>query len=252
MKAVMLVGGYGTRLRDITGPDIPKPMVPVPFNEEKYPLLETVIGNLYKQGIRDYVFCTGYKAEKIEEHFGDGSEFGINIKYQGGGETLAPGAILKQAGRFIDDENFLLVCGDVYQAVPIDSFLDSFYSNPGLLGQMAVYRNVDELSSTVPNVAISKRGVVTDYSKEGAKGEITGVETGFLAFKTSVLDIIPEGNAATILGDLYPSLIKEGRFGGFVTDERFFDVGTPERYRLFCDYVKQENIMPLSLMGARG
>ena len=106
MKAVILAGGLGTRLRPLTDKK-PKPMLPL----GKKPLLEHLIKWIRKNGVKDIVLCVSYLHEIIEKHFGDGSKFGVNIEYAVSKKPLATAGQLKTAQKFIDD-TFVCVYGD--------------------------------------------------------------------------------------------------------------------------------------------
>jgi len=106
MKAVILAGGLGTRLRPLTNKK-PKPMLPL----GKKPLLEHLIKWIRKNGVKEIVLCVSYLHETIEKHFGDGSKFGMNIEYAVSKKPLATAGQLKTAQKFIDD-TFVCVYGD--------------------------------------------------------------------------------------------------------------------------------------------
>ena len=106
MKAVILAGGLGTRLRPLTNKK-PKPMLPL----GNKPLLEHLIKWIRKNGVKDIVLCVSYLHETIEKHFGDGSKFGMNIEYAVSKKPLATAGQLKTAQKFIDD-TFVCVYGD--------------------------------------------------------------------------------------------------------------------------------------------
>ena len=96
MKAVVLAGGKGTRLRPLTF-SIPKPLLPI---AEK-PILEIILKNLKKFGITDILISIGFKGEKIKEYFGDGKRFGVNITYIEEDEPLGTAGPLKLAKKFL-------------------------------------------------------------------------------------------------------------------------------------------------------
>src|SRR5271156_3444886 len=99
MKAVLLVGGLGTRLRSAV-PSSPKALASVGGR----PFLELLLRQLGTQGIRQLVMCTGFLAEQIEEVFGDGSDFGVSIQYSNEPVPLGTGGALKFAQRYVQHE----------------------------------------------------------------------------------------------------------------------------------------------------
>ena len=106
MKAVIIAGGLGVRLRPLTNKK-PKPMLPL----DKQQLMEHLIKWIKKNGIRDIVLCVSYLHETIEKYFEDGSKFGVKIEYAVSKKPLATAGQLKTAQKFIDD-TFVCVYGD--------------------------------------------------------------------------------------------------------------------------------------------
>ncbi len=106
MKAIILAGGLGTRLRPLTD-ETPKPLLPV----KGLPIIEHAILNFKKHGITDIVLSIGYRADKIMEYFGDGSKWGVNISYCIEDQPLGTGGALKKASENIN-ETFVAINGD--------------------------------------------------------------------------------------------------------------------------------------------
>ena len=92
MLAVVLVGGLGTRLREVVG-EIQKPMVEI----EGKAFLEYLVRFLIGQGVKRFVFCVGYKAEMVEQYFGDGSDYGVEMHYSYETQPLVTAGALKNA-----------------------------------------------------------------------------------------------------------------------------------------------------------
>ena len=108
MKAVILAAGKGTRMGSLTD-ELPKPMLPV----EGRPILEHIISGIAAQGVREFCLITGWKAEVIEQHFGDGSTLGISITYARQEVQDGTGKAPELAKRFVGDDPFLLTYGDI-------------------------------------------------------------------------------------------------------------------------------------------
>ena len=106
VKAVILAGGLGTRLRPLTL-KTPKPMLPL----GKKPILEHLIEWSKKNGVKSIVLCVSYRKEKIQDYFKDGKKFGVNIEYAVSKKPLATAGQLKTAEKFIDD-TFVCLYGD--------------------------------------------------------------------------------------------------------------------------------------------
>jgi NDP-sugar pyrophosphorylase family protein len=224
MQAVILAGGLGTRLGDLTRA-VPKPMMMVAGR----PYLEHQLRELGRQGITDIVLLTGYLGEQIEEHFGHGRTLGLNLKYSREATPMGTGGAVRDAAKWLAD-SFLLTYGDSY--LPID------YREPmrrlqqlGTLGLAVVYDNRED-TTVRNNVAIDSDGFISRYAK-GAEGpELRYVEAGVLAFRRDVIGLLPSQGMASLEADLYPQLVARREFAGFVTTQRFYDIGTPERLAL--------------------
>src|SRR5262245_56202266 len=109
MKAVILAGGFGKRLKPLTE-QMPKPMIKV----LNVPIIEWQVRWLRTAGVEDFVLCVGYMKEKILDHMGDGRKFRSNIEYSVEDKPLETGGALKNAKDFLaDEDSFLMLNGDV-------------------------------------------------------------------------------------------------------------------------------------------
>ncbi|MFA6461654.1 MAG: nucleotidyltransferase family protein [Candidatus Woesearchaeota archaeon] len=100
--AIILAGGMGTRLRPLTN-QIPKPLIPIGDK----PLLQHIIDNFRKYEINNIILCVGYKAEQIEEYFGNGESFGVKISYSRESLPLGTGGAIKQAAKNLNGPLFM-------------------------------------------------------------------------------------------------------------------------------------------------
>ncbi len=114
MKAIILAGGKGTRLKPITD-YIPKPMVPI----NNIPIIELQIRYLKKFGVRDFIICTGYKTEQIENFLKAKNNLGVKIRYSIEKTPLGTGGAIKKAAKFIKEKSFLVMNGDVITNIDI-------------------------------------------------------------------------------------------------------------------------------------
>lgn len=222
VQAVILAGGLGTRLRPITY-DIPKPMVPI----NGRPFLEYQIELLLNQGIKDIVLCVGYLREKIIEHFKDGADFGVNIQYSIEKEPIGTGGALRNAGGFIEDWFFLLNS---------DTYLNFDYMKAAEVlldtdrtGLIVVYSNRDKIAAN--NISL-KNNIVLNYDKNTENPEMNGVDAGVSVYRKNVLKYIPPKHPVSFETEVVPLLIAEGQLLGWLIDERFYDIGTPEMIKI--------------------
>lgn len=223
MQAVILAGGLGTRLGDITK-SIPKPMVPVAGK----PYLERQLDELRRQGVTNIVLLTGYLGEQIEDHFGDGSRFALTIRYSRESTPQGTGGALRDAGSLLAAE-FLLIYGDSYLPIDYPAIVQHLAVDRNAVGVAVVYDNRE--STTVPNnIALDAAGYVVRYAKDVPQTpDLAYVEAGVLAFRRGILDVLPGMGAVSLEKDAFPGLIATRRLLGFPTRQRFYDIGTPER-----------------------
>jgi D-glycero-D-manno-heptose 1,7-bisphosphate phosphatase len=205
----VLCGGFGTRLGDLTR-DVPKPMIEVGGR----PYLERVLQSFAERGLRDFVLLTGYKHEVIEQHFGDGSRFGMNVTYSRETEPLGTGGALREA-RALLRERFILTFGDVLRRFDYDRFVQQHQGNC-----LAVYPRV-----TIGNSEIDG-GHVVRFDKKAP--ELPYIDAGFSVMQTATLDLLPREGACSFEEIVYATLAKNGGLEGEVVDLNFFDIGVPE------------------------
>src|ERR1700690_3862179 len=119
IKAVMLVGGLGTRLRSVV-PSAPKVLASI--GEKSF--LELLVRQLHSRGIRKLVMCTGYLADQIERKFGDGRMWDVSIEYSKEDMPRGPGGALKLAQRYLQDvPEFLVLNGDSFLEVDFQGLM---------------------------------------------------------------------------------------------------------------------------------
>jgi NDP-sugar pyrophosphorylase family protein len=221
MQAVILSGGLGTRLWPLTK-DVPKPMVPV----AGVPYLEHQLRRLEEQSIRDIVLLTGYLGEQIEEYFGDGSRLKLSIRYSRELTPLGTGGALREARALLAD-TFLIIYGDSYLPIDYAAVLRQL-ENSSAQGLLVVYDNRQEDTSVKNNVNLDADGYVVEYKKDSAE-PMSYVEAGVLAFRKPAVDLIASQGMVSLEKEVFPKLIAARSLIGHVTQQRFYDIGTPER-----------------------
>jgi NDP-sugar pyrophosphorylase family protein len=217
MQAVILAGGLGKRMRPLTE-SVPKPMIEVrgkPFLQHQFELLGSF-------GIRRVVLLVAYLGEQIEKHFGDGSELGLHLSYSYEPEPLGTGGALKNAAALLDGE-FLLLNGDTYLAINYAGLGDAFRASRAM-AMIVAYENSD--ARVASNLALSADASVVAYRKHDPRG-LTHVDAGVIALRRAVLDEIPAGSKCSLEEEIFPKLIKRGQMKAWVTNEPFYDMGSP-------------------------
>lgn len=221
-QAVILAGGYGTRLKPFTDTN-PKPMYPF----EGKPFLEYIIEQVKGFGFREIVLLLGYLPEKIMDYFGDGSKWGVRIRYSVTPVEYETGLRLKGAEDLLDDEFLLLYC-DNYCLIDYERLLERYRSSGARLCFTA-YRNLD--GYTKSNLLIAPDGRVEVYDKKRLTPGLQGVDIGYALVNKSVMTLLPEENH-NFEAVVYPALVQEGRLYALETEHRYYSVGSWERIEL--------------------
>jgi NDP-sugar pyrophosphorylase family protein len=208
-KIAILAGGFGTRLGPLAQ-GLPKPMIPI----HGRPYLERVIDSFARRGLRDFVLLTGYRAEIIEEHFGDGGKFGVNITYSRETEPLGTGGAVREARALLGD-TFVMTYGDVLRYYDYDRFVAA-HDEPCV----AVYPR-----RTIGNVEVDGDRVIRFDKHEP---ELPYIDAGFSLMPASVIDLLPPSGPCSFEESIFPLLAAERRLACEIVDHNFFDIGTPE------------------------
>lgn len=225
MQAVIMAGGKGTRLRAITNDEIPKPMAPIAGK----PILQWQVEALRRGGVTDVILVVGHLGEKIEEFFGDGSAFGVNVSYYREEQPLGTaGALAELGGRL--EETFLLVFGDTIFDVSIPRML-AFHREKGALATLFVHPNSHPFDSDI--VLRDPDGRVRELLSKHE--ERTGwydncVNAGFYIVQRELCERIPKGEKTDLEKQLlWPTAKEGGKIYAYLSPEYIKDVGTPER-----------------------
>ncbi|KFM19897.1 Bifunctional protein GlmU [Marine Group I thaumarchaeote SCGC AAA799-P11] len=220
MKAVILAGGLGTRLRPLTL-KTPKPMLPL----GKKPILEHLIDWNKKNGIKSIVLCVSYRKEKIQNYFKDGKEFGVEIEYAISKKPLATAGQLKTAEVFIDD-TFVCVYGDSIFDFSLRNMIKQHKARKAFT-TMSLYEYKTNLEYGVINT--SKTGKVTSWEE---KPEIkANINMGCYVMEPGILKYIPK-NKPYGMDDVIKKAMKNKKLvSSFITKKGFMDIGNKESYK---------------------
>ncbi len=221
MKAVLLVGGLGTRLRPAV-PSLPKALASVGDR----PFLELLVRQLAAQGICHLVMCTGYLAEQVEEVFQDGSALGVRIEYSKEAVPLGTGGALKLAQRYLQKESeFLLLNGDSFLEIDFNELI-GFHRKLGGLATIAVVPVKD--ASRYGTVQVRADARVIRFVEKTGKRVPGIINAGVYVFGSAVLQQIQEG-PVSLERDVFPQIMEQGVYA----DEQqglFIDIGIPDDY----------------------
>jgi NDP-sugar pyrophosphorylase family protein len=226
-QALVLAGGKGTRLRPLTE-DKPKPMVEVAGR----PFLELLLDHLAAEGIEEAVLSIGYLGETIRDHLGDGDHLDLAVRYAEEEEPLGTGGGVENAEALLD-ERFYLLYGDTYAPVDLHG-LAWAQEELGTTGVLTAYTNEDP-RLVADNVVVepgpdeAPRGLVRAHDKDEKQAAMNGLESGVSLWSRDVCERIPAGEKVSLEREVYPDLVATEDLGAFWSDERFWDIGTPDR-----------------------
>ena len=219
MKAVILAGGLGTRLRPLTNKK-PKPMLPL----GKKPLLEHLIKWIRKNGVKDIVLCVSYLHETIEKHFGDGSKFGVNIEYAISKKPLATAGQLKTAQKFVDD-TFVCVYGDSIFNFNLRKMITEHKKKKSFT-TMSLYEYKTNIKYGVINTKNNGR-VSTWNEKPEIKAKIN---MGCYVMESDIFDFIPKNKPYGMDDVIKKAISKRKNVNSILTKKGFIDIGDKETY----------------------
>lgn len=215
-QIVVLAGGLATRLYPITT-TIPKSMVPVAGE----PFLTHQLRSFKKNGITNVVMCVGHFADQIIDHFGDGKQFGLSIKYSVEKEKLDTGGALKNAYPYLDDV-FFTIYGDSFLRQPYAPVAEFFFSNPSE-GLMCVYENNNQIE---PSRVLLDDTMVKQYKKDPPPEGAQHMEYGLNILKKN---LIPQVEKLSFpISDYFDILAPQQQLLAFPVQERFYEIGSKE------------------------
>ena len=225
MKAIVLVGGFGTRLRPLTL-TAPKQMLPVVDRT----MLEHVVGGLGRHGVDEVVLSLGYKEDVFREAFPDGECAGVALRYAVEPEPLdTAGAVRFAAEAAGIDETFIVVNGDVFTDLDVREVWDRHHE-VGAEGTIAL-TPVDDPSryGVVPTDPDGKvLGFVEKPPRETAP--TNWINAGTYVLEPSVLARIDSGRKVSIERETFPAIVADGELWAVQSEAYWVDAGTPETY----------------------
>ncbi|KAF7600890.1 MAG: mannose-1-phosphate guanyltransferase [Candidatus Dactylopiibacterium carminicum] len=256
-KAMILAAGQGTRVRPLTK-DIPKPMIPILGK----PVLEYIIEHLARHGVREIMINVAFMHRKIEEYFGDGHRWGVEIgySYEGAYEhgEIVPKPIGSAGGMkhiqdnsgFFDDTT-LVLCGDAIIDLDIGAALYE-HRNKGAIASVVT---LDVPLSEVKNYGIvvaDEQGKIISFQEKPCPEEAksTLASTGIYIFEPAALDLVPSGQVYDIGSQLFPLLVEKQL--PFFAQNRFFnwiDIGRVTDYWTVLQRVLRGEVAQMDMPG---
>jgi mannose-1-phosphate guanylyltransferase len=229
LRAVVLVGGFGTRLRPLTF-QTPKQLLPV----AGVPLIERVLGHLHQHGVEEAVLSLGYRPDMFRERYPSGVCAGVRLEFAVEAEPLdTAGAIRFAATEAGIAERFLVVNGDILTELDLSAlvaFHGERHGEAGAEGTIALTKVEDPSSFGV--VPTDDDGRVLAFVEKPPRDEAPTdlINAGFYVLEASVLDRIPAGRRVNVERETFPAMVADGSLYARADGAPWLDVGTPERY----------------------
>ncbi|MHB0999385.1 MAG: nucleotidyltransferase family protein [Armatimonadota bacterium] len=225
MKAMILAAGVGSRLDPLTR-NLPKPLVPI-VNK---PVMAHIIELLVQNDFTDIMVNLHYHGDQIEEYFGDGSKWGINIQYSMEDRLWGDAGSVKKCEDFFDS-TFLVVGGDDLADIDLRRLMKQHKENKALC---TISLSLVDDPAEYGIVLINEKGKITRFL-EKPKGEVifsNMANTGVYVFEPDIFEMIPKGVVYGFGKNVFPQLLEQKRrFYGNLTSSYWRDVGSLKQYR---------------------
>jgi mannose-1-phosphate guanylyltransferase len=222
MQAVILVGGEGTRLRPLTS-TVPKPVLPLVDR----PFIAYMLEWVHAHGINDVVMSCGFLATAVRNVLGDGSQYGLRLRFIEEPEPRGTAGALKFAEDLLD-ERFLMLNGDVLTDIDLTAQIAQHEAS-GATATLALVPVDDPTAYGL--VRCHDDHAVKEFVEKPSADQIDSklISAGAYVLERAVLDRIPPDRNVSIEREVWPQLVGDGLYG-FAADAYWLDIGTPERY----------------------
>lgn len=232
MEAIVLAGGFGTRLRHIVS-DVPKPMARVC----ERPFLEYILDNICSCGVNRVILAVGYQKEVVKDHFGNRYK-NIDLVYSEEETPLGTGGAIKKALKECNEKNVFVINGDTYIDVKYRDFLNFHKEKKSdLTIAIKLLKNFDRYGTVQ-----TMEGRIVSFSEK--RPQTSGyINTGAYVINKSLLDSISL-DVFSFENDFMEKKIEQYNFNAFITEGYFIDIGIPEDYfKAQADFNKQETVL---------
>ncbi len=224
MKAVIMAGGEGTRLRPLTS-NVPKPMLPI----ANIPMMEHIVDLLVAHGITDIVVTVAYLADTVRNYFGDGSEFGVRMVYATEESPLGTAGSVRNAMDELD-ERFVVISGDVLTDIDLSAIV-AFHDEHDALATIGLVAVENPLEFGI--VITDEDGAIERFLEKPSWGQVFSdtINTGIFVLEPEIFDFIPAEGPSDFSSDVFPEVLTAGKgLYGTVATGYWEDVGTLEAY----------------------
>jgi mannose-1-phosphate guanylyltransferase / phosphomannomutase len=224
MKAVIMAGGEGTRLRPLTS-NAPKPMMPL----VNRPMMEHIVTLLRRHGFDEIVVTVAFMANHIRTYFGDGSEFGVRMVYATEEQPLGTAGSVRNAMEELDDR-FLVISGDVLTDIDLEKIVSS-HEEKGALATIGLVAVENPLEFGI--VITRDDGSIERFLEKPSWGQVFSdtINTGIFVLEPEIFDYIAPDRPVDFSSEVFPALLDDGKpIYGAVAEGYWEDVGTLEAY----------------------
>jgi mannose-1-phosphate guanylyltransferase / phosphomannomutase len=225
LKAVVMAGGEGTRLRPMTA-NQPKPLLPV----ANRPIMEHVLRLLKKHGFEETVVTVQFLAAMVRNYFGDGEDVGMSLQYATEEMPLGTAGSVKNAEDALKDDSFLVISGDALTDMDLSEMV-RFHKENGALVTVGLTRVPDPLEFGI--VIADEDGRIQRFLEKPTWGQVFSdtVNTGVYVMEPEVLAEVTAKESVDWSHDVFPKLLRRGApIYGYISDRYWEDVGTLESY----------------------
>jgi mannose-1-phosphate guanylyltransferase / phosphomannomutase len=226
MKAVVMAGGEGSRLRPLTSRR-PKPLAPI----ANKPVMHHIVELLKHHGITEVVATLHYLADEIESYFGDGSALGVSMQYVVEDTPLGTAGAVKMAQEQLAGDTFVIISGDAMTDIDLTSLIHA-HRSAGNAATIALWRVNNPLEFGV--VITDDDGRITRFMEKPSWGEVFSdtINTGIYVLEPEVFAYMEPGKNYDFSKDIFPLLLRDGkRLGGHVISDYWADVGNLQQYQ---------------------
>ncbi len=221
-QAILLVGGFGTRLMPLTS-TVPKPMLPI----AGLPVTEHQLAMAKRAGITSLVLATSYLSEVFIPYFGDGSRWGMKLQYAVEEEPLGTGGAIRNAAELLTkSESIVIFNGDVLSSHDLSRQIQMHES---LNADVTLHLTHVADARAFGCVPIDEEGRVTAFLEKMEKPVTNTINAGCYVFNPRIIQSIPAGKVVSVEREIFPQLVASGNaVYGMVDDSYWLDIGTPK------------------------
>jgi mannose-1-phosphate guanylyltransferase/phosphomannomutase len=226
LKAVLMAGGEGSRLRPLTSRR-PKPLAPVAGK----PVMEHIVELLKRHGFTEIVSTLHYLADEIESYFADGTAHGVTMHYVVEDTPLGTAGAVKMAHDLLAGETFLVISGDALTDIDLSALIRHHREQANDV-TIALQRVTNPLEFGV--VVTDDDGRIVRFLEKPSWGEVFSdtINTGIYVLEPAILDRMERGRIYDFSKDLFPRMLRDGaKLGGYIFDNYWTDIGNLEQYQ---------------------